>query len=177
MNRLDGLHILAEAFVKMKKENKIPGLRLKVGGGYSGVDKSFLKSVRSLLSPFAQYVDWSDKYTLNEHSAFYKKTTVVCVPVTFNEAVGLYVCEAFAAGRPVVEPSSGSFPEIVSDGGVLYKENTPEAIVHALTKILTDNELWEKCRKNALSLASERYNDITMAENLFKIYANVAFKR
>jgi glycosyltransferase involved in cell wall biosynthesis len=176
MNRLDGLDILAKAFVKMKKENNIQGLRLKIGGGYSDADKPFLKNIRSLLFPFVQYVDWNDKYTLSEHSAFYRQTTVVSVPVTFDEAVGLYVCEAFAAGRPVVEPSTGSFPEIVSDGGILYKENTPEALAHALTRILTDKGLWEKCRQNALCLAQERYNEATMVENLLKVYANVTGK-
>ncbi|MDR0835382.1 MAG: glycosyltransferase family 4 protein [Tannerella sp.] len=170
MNRLNGLHILAEAFVKMKKENKIPRLRLKVGGGYSDEDKPFLKEVRALLSPYSQYVDWSDNYTLSGHADFYRQTTVVSVPVTFDEAVGLYVCEAFAAGRPVVEPSTGSFPETVSDGGVLYGENTADNLAEGLTKILSNRELLEECRKNALRLAQERYSDVTMAENLLKVY-------
>jgi glycosyltransferase involved in cell wall biosynthesis len=177
MNRLDGLDILAEAFVEMKKEDKIPGLRLKVGGGYSGGDKPFLKKVRSLLQPFARYVDWSDSYSLSEHAAFYRQTTVVSVPVTFDEAVGLYVCEAFASGRPVVEPSTGSFPEIVSDGGILYGENTAAALANALTKILTGDDLLEQCRRNALQLAHERYSDVTMAENLLKIYKSVVDKK
>jgi glycosyltransferase involved in cell wall biosynthesis len=177
MNRLNGLDILAEAFVKMKKENSIPNLMLKVGGGYSSEDKSFLKKVRSLLSPYAQYVDWSDKYALSEHAAFYRQTTVVSVPVTFDEAVGLYVCEAFAAGRPVVEPSCGSFPEIVSDGGVLYKENTADALADALTKILTDSALLKQCRQSALRLAQERYSDASMSGNLIRIYKNVTSKR
>lgn len=177
MNRLDGLDILAEAFVKIKKEDKIPNLRLKVGGGYSGEDKSFLKKVRSVLSPYAQHVDWSDKYSLSEHAAFYRQTTLVCVPVTFDEAVGLYVCEAFAAGRPVVEPAAGSFPEIVSGGGILYKENTVDALAGALTQMLTDNALFEQCRQNALRLAQERHSDTSMAKNLVKIYENVTTKK
>lgn len=170
MNHLDGLHILAEAFVRMKRENLIPRLRLRIGGGYSSHDKPFLRKVRATLAPYAAFVDWHDAYSLSEHASFYRQTTVVCVPVTFDEAVGLYVCEAYASGRPVVEPATGSFPEIVADGGVLYDPNTPAALSEALTKILTDNELLIKCSDNALRLARERYSDVVMAEELEKVY-------
>jgi glycosyltransferase involved in cell wall biosynthesis len=173
MNSLDGLHILAEAFVIMKKSNVIPRLRLRIGGGYSSEDKRFLKKVRATLAPYSDFVDWNDDYSLSEHATFYRQTTVVSVPVTFDEAVGLYVCEAFAAGRPVVEPATGSFPETVVDGGILYKENTPEALAEALTKILINKELWENCRNNALRLAQERYSDTAAAKELVRIYLNV----
>jgi glycosyltransferase involved in cell wall biosynthesis len=170
MNSLDGLHILAEAFVMMKRRNVVPRLRLRIGGGYSSHDKRFMRKIRTTLADFADFVDWHDAYSLNEHASFYRQTTVVCVPVTFDEAVGLYVCEAYAAGRPVVEPATGSLPEIVADGGVLYPENTPTALSEALTKILTDKALWTSCKDNALRLAQERYSDTEMAKDLGKIY-------
>ena len=173
MNSLDGLHILAEAFVIMKKSGVLPRLRLRIGGGYSGEDKRFLKKVRATLAPYSDFVDWRDDYNLSEHAAFYRQTTVVSVPVTFDEAVGLYVCEAFAAGRPVVEPATGSFPEIVADGGILYKDNTPETLAEALTKILVDKELWTNCRNNALRLAQERYSDAAAAKELVRIYHSI----
>jgi len=173
MNSLDGLHILAEAFVKMKASGNIPRLRLRIGGGSSGNDRRFLKKIRAMLAPYSGFVDWCEGYSLSDHAEFYRHTTVVCVPVTFNEAVGLYVCEAFAAGRPVVEPTTGSFPEIVADGGVLYPENTPEMLAEALTAILSDKELFDRCRRNALRLAAERYSDAAMAKELERIYRGV----
>jgi glycosyltransferase involved in cell wall biosynthesis len=173
MNSLDGLHILAEAFVMMKKANLVPRLRLRIGGGYSGADRRFLKKVRATLAPYGDFVDWHEGYSLSEHAEFYRRTTVVCVPVTFDEAVGLYVCEAYASGRPVVEPATGSFPEIVADGGVLYDENTPESLAEALTKILSNKALWLSCRDNALRHAREKYSDTVMRQQLERVYSNV----
>jgi glycosyltransferase involved in cell wall biosynthesis len=174
MNRLNGLHILAEAFVKLKKEAHIPNLRLRIGGGYSGIDKKFLKRIRKILAPYESYVDWLDKYSLRDHADFYRKSSIICVPVTFDEAVGLYVCEAFAAGRPVVEPATGSFPEIVSDGGILYRENNSDALAEALTKMLTIDGMWEECCRNAVRLSQERYSDKVLAEKLSEVYKKIA---
>ncbi|MDR1779936.1 MAG: glycosyltransferase family 4 protein [Tannerella sp.] len=170
MNRLNGLHILAEAFVKLKAEGQIPKLRLRIGGGYSDTDKKFLKKVRAVLAPYAADVDWIDAYSLSEHVDFYRNVSVVCVPITFDEAVGLYVCEAFAAGRPVVEPATGSFPEIVADGGVLYQHNDSDSLAAALREMLTAKGLWTKCRDNALRLSQERYDASVLADNLLRIY-------
>lgn len=173
MNRLNGLHILAEAFVKLKREARIPGLRLRVGGGYSDADRRFLKEVHKILAPYKSCVDWIDKYSLSEHADFYRKTSVICVPVTFDEAIGLYVCEAFAAGRPVVEPATGSFPEIVANGGILYPENSSDALAEALAKILTNGGLREECCRNALRLAQERYSYEVVAKRFSEIYEKI----
>lgn len=43
MNQADGLDILAKAFIKLKERNTIPGLKLKIAGGYTSQDKPFLK--------------------------------------------------------------------------------------------------------------------------------------
>jgi glycosyltransferase involved in cell wall biosynthesis len=176
MNEPNGLDILAKAFVKVKQSGGIPRLRLRIGGGFSGADKAFLRKVRRILRPYRDDVDWHDAYSLSEHAAFYRETTAICVPVTFDEGVGLYVCEAYAAGRPVVEPATGSFPEITANGGVLYPENSSEHLAKAITKLFTTEGLWDSCRKNAVHLSQTRYNAAVQAENLHRIYADVAKK-
>jgi len=174
MNRLNGLHNLAEAFVMLKREDSIPHLRLRHGGGFSSADKSFLQSVRRTLADYADCVLLLEDYDLSHHADFYRNTTVVSVPVTFDEAVGLYVCEAYAAGRPVVEPATGSFPEIVDDGGELYSENTPQALAAALRNMLTDKDLYARRRANALRLARERYSHEALAAALIDVYKGLA---
>jgi glycosyltransferase involved in cell wall biosynthesis len=173
MNEPDGLDILAKAFVTVKQSGQIPRLRLRIGGGFSGADRAFLRKVRRILRPYCEDVDWRDTYSLSEHAAFYRETTAVCVPVTFNEGVGLYVCEAYAAGRPVVEPATGSFPEITANGGVLYSENNSKHLAEAIIKLFTADGLWDECRQNAVHLSQTRYNAVVQAENLYRIYADV----
>ena len=173
MNEPDGLHILAEAFAQVKRSGSLPRLRLRIGGGFSGADKTFLRRVRKTLAPYRHEVSWLDTYSLAEHASFYRETTAVCVPVTFDEGVGLYVCESFAAGRPVIEPATGSFPEIVSGGGVLYEPNNSSRLADAIRSLFTNEGLWEKYRDAARSLALDRYSDAVQAQRLASVYSNL----
>jgi len=166
----NGLDILAEAFVQLKSKNLIPDLKLKIGGGYTRENKRFINHVKRILKPCANDVIWANNYTIEEHYSFYKDISLICAPIRFNEAVGLYLCEAFAAGKPAVVPGTGSFSEIVGDAGLLYSPNDSEHLAEALTLMLTDHVLYDKCKENALHLSHERYNETTAAEHLIKIY-------
>jgi glycosyltransferase involved in cell wall biosynthesis len=170
MSYENGLDILAQSFVKLKKENTIPNLKLKIGGGYTKENKSFVNRIRNILHPYIHDVIWSDNYTLDDHTAFYKDISLICVPIRFNEAFGLYLSEAFAAGRPAVVPDTGSFSEIVGNAGLLYSPNDSEHLTEALRKILVDSALFEKCKENALILSYERYNDVIASKKLLEIY-------
>ena len=172
MNYLNGLDILAEAFVLLKKRNTIPHLNLLIGGGYSAHDKKFLNGVRKTLSPYKNDVTINETYSLEEHGTFYEKISVITAPLRFNEGVGLYLCEAFAAGRPAVVPTTGSFPEIVSDAGILYSPNEAPALADALEKILVDKNLYHQKVEAAKNLSVNRYNQKITAEKITTIYNN-----
>ncbi|MDR0296288.1 MAG: glycosyltransferase family 4 protein [Prevotellaceae bacterium] len=170
MNYENGLDILVQAFVRLKKENAIPNLKLKIGGGYTRENKLFVNRIRNILKPYSHDVIWWNNYNLDEHTNFYKDISIICAPIRFNEAFGLYLCEAFAAGRPAVVPNAGSFSEIAENAGLLYSPNDSEQLAEALRKMLIDNILYEKCKKNALQLSQERYNDAITSENLLEVY-------
>ncbi|MDR1886852.1 MAG: glycosyltransferase family 4 protein [Prevotellaceae bacterium] len=173
MNEADGADILAEAFVKLKRENRVAGLRLRIGGGYTSQDKPFLKRVSRILKPYAADVERFDTYSLRQHADFYRGISAISVPLRFEEGTGLYLCEAFAAGRPAVEPDTGSFREITGDAGILYSPNSPDMLAEAIAELFTAKGRWDECRKNALKLAESRYNETVQAEALYAIYAGV----
>ena len=129
-----------------------------------------------MLAPWKDSVDFEEKYDPDNHAAFYSSITVLSVPITFDESTGLYICESFAAGRPVVEPSSGSFREIVGDAGVIYEPNNSDKLAEALEMILTDKQLFNNCRAGALSLSVSRYSDTAQAEKIIRIYNNIINK-
>ena len=114
-----------------------------------------------------------DDYDMDEHADFYRKITVLSVPLRFQEGVGLYLCEAFAAGRPVVEPNTGSFAEIVGQAGLIYEPNDAQHLADALEKILTDKQIYDRCRENALALSKERYDDKILATRLTELYSEL----
>jgi glycosyltransferase involved in cell wall biosynthesis len=178
MNRENGLDILAEAFVILKKRGTVKNLKLKVAGGYTSADRRFLKEVKKTLRPYMNDVEMSSVYSPEEHAGFYRQISVICVPVTFDEGVGLYLCEAFAAGRPAVEPATGSFPEIAGEAGVVYEEPPfpPRGglrgapLADALEKLLADKNLFGHCCEKALEMSRTRYNYKVMAEKLIMNY-------
>lgn len=170
MNELDGLDILAEAFVLLKKRNTIPHLKLRIGGGYMPTEKKFLARVRNTLHPYAEDVCIEKEYTWNSHFEFYRHITVLSVPLRFTEGIGLYLCEAFAAGRPAVEPHSGSFSEIIGHAGLTYEPNSPEALANALVQLLTNPARLAECASEAAELSRTRYNDSLCASQLLALY-------
>ena len=176
MNQLDGLDTLAEAFVMLKQRGTIPNLTLRIGGGNTDSDKKFLSHIYDILRPYMDDIIVEEEYSPVLHHRFYKNVTLVSVPLQFDEGVGIYICEAYATGRPVVEPRRGSFTEIVGEGGVLYDEQTPAALAAALERVLTDQALYDSLRDKAKTMADERYSDRKCAEALIELYSQLINK-
>jgi glycosyltransferase involved in cell wall biosynthesis len=174
MNEANGLDILAEAFAKLKRNNSVKGLQLRIGGGYTSQDRPFLKHVRRILAPFAADVEWMNSYSPAMHAGFYKGISAISVPLRFDEGVGLYLCEAFAAGRPAIEPDTGSFREITGEAGILYSPNSPGALADAINTLFTADGRWDNCCRHALKLSASRYSETVQAERLYEIYAKLS---
>jgi len=173
LNKLDGLDILAKAFVILKKKNSVPDLQLKIGGGYTSQDKKFIGRVKKILTSCIHDVEFVESYSTSSHIDFYQSITVLSVPLIFNEGFSIYTCEAFACGVPVVEPATGAFPEIIGEAGVLYNPNTPENLAEALEKLLSDPSTFDRAVKCAREKSSTLYNDATMVNELIKTYKTV----
>ena len=109
LNKKNGLDILAKAFVCLKKKNTIPNLKLKIGGGFTSQDKKFINYVKRILTPYIDDVEFVNSYSMSDHIEFYQSISVLSVPLTFNEGISVYTCEALACGVPSVEPKSGAF--------------------------------------------------------------------
>jgi len=70
------------------------------------------------------------------------------------EGFGLPALEAMACGAPVITSSSSSLPEIVGDAAILINPYSIEELAEAMYKVLTDESLRSKMRKDGLSRAS-----------------------
>ncbi|MGB2866601.1 MAG: glycosyltransferase family 4 protein, partial [Sedimentisphaerales bacterium] len=107
-----GLDTLVDAFLKLKKNEKLRDVKLRIAGGKRSDDEAFLKKNRQKLGSHGVIddVEFLPDFDREARIAFLRSLSVLSVPEKQPVAYGLYVLEALAAGVPVVEPASGVFP-------------------------------------------------------------------
>ncbi len=139
---LKGLDLLVDSFIELKESGKHLTLRLEVAGGMTDEDESFVDEQRRKLtqSGWLDYARIVPNLNRQEKIDFLRGLSVFCVPARYQEAFGLYVVEALAAGVPVVLPGEGAFPEIVetTHGGLLYDPLINGGLSESLDKMLSD---------------------------------------
>ena len=137
-----GLHLLVEAFIELKHRNRVKKLKLKIAGGKTADDNKYLNKLRKLIKSngYHQDVEILPNLSRQEKIQFLQSLSIMSVPAIHKEAFGIYLLESLAAGVPVVQPSHGSFTEIlnITKGGILYKPNTVDELANALENLLLD---------------------------------------
>ncbi len=174
MNYDNGLDILVDAFIILKKQNGFEDVKLIMTGGATGDDAKFLKGLKKKLKGGKLYqdIDFCEDFVCDDRAMFFKRISVLSVPVRLGEAFGLYLLESMASGVPVVQPALGAFPEIieVSGGGITYKPNTPEKLAEALAGILNDKDLLVARSQNGYRGVLEHFDINNQAEKLVNLY-------
>jgi glycosyltransferase involved in cell wall biosynthesis len=173
----NGLDILVDAFILLKKLAGYDDVRLIVTGGQTGDDTAFLGEIRKKLDKnrLRTAVEFHKDFEGEGRKAFFDKTSVISVPVRNGEAFGIYIAESLASGIPVVQPALGAFPEVISKtgGGIIYGENKPEALSSALKQLLDDREKLTKLSAEARNGAERHLNIFELAKKLVEVYNKV----
>jgi glycosyltransferase involved in cell wall biosynthesis len=173
-----GLDTLVDAFIQVKKNEKLKNARLRITGGKMTNDEKFLNRIRHQLDccGLIDDVEFLSAFDSKTKSAFLQTLSVLSVPERQPVAYGLYVLEALAAGVPVVEPSSGVFPELLAmaDGGVLFEPNNTTALASAIEKLLLEPDYAKKLGKQGRDAVLEKFNIEQTAEEIVRIYGQTA---
>ncbi|HBL77016.1 MAG: hypothetical protein A2W90_19410 [Bacteroidetes bacterium GWF2_42_66] len=173
----NGLHVLIDAFILLKRDSLFSEVKLKITGGKTGDDLKFIKEQKNKITAAGldEQVCWVEEFEGEERQNFFDTVSVVSVPVLQGEAFGLYQLEVLASGIPLVQPALGAFPEVTgrSGGGIIYMPNTPEKLTEALGSIILDKEkLAELSQKGQEGV--RMYFDIKkQAERLVCLYEKI----
>ena len=172
-----GLDTLVDAFINLKKNEKLKNARLRIAGGKRGDDEAFLNEIRRQLSSYGliEDVEFLQDFDHNAKLAFLQSLSALSVPEKQPVAYGLYVIEALAAGVPVVVPASGAFPELLemTGGGVLCEPNDAEALATAMEPLLLDPNYARQLGKQGRDAVFEKFNIEQTAEEMVRIYEGV----
>ncbi|MCU0915633.1 MAG: glycosyltransferase family 4 protein [Planctomycetes bacterium] len=170
-----GLERLADAFVLLKKNEKLRTAKLRICGGKLSCDEPFLAGLREKLAGAGVLAD-VDFLPAFEHEArleFLRSLSVLSVPEEKPVAYGLYVFEALAMGVPVIQPAFGCFPEVIAlaGGGVLYEPNTPEKLAGAMEPYLLNPQAARQLGAQGRSGVARVFEIEQTAQEMLRIYA------
>lgn len=170
----NGFDILVDAFILLRKKEEFKDVKLVVTGGSTGDDTKYIKSIRKKLSKekLEDEVDFHESFEGPGRREFFKKVSVISVPVRNGEAFGMYLLESMASGVPVVQPALGAFPEIIklSGGGVIYQHNTPEELSESLAELLSDANKLNELSANARKGVESKFDIYDLSKAMVGIY-------
>jgi glycosyltransferase involved in cell wall biosynthesis len=174
----NGMDILVDAFILLKKLPGYADVKLILTGGHTGDDKAFLKEIQKKINRngLIDHVDFHKEFEGEGRREFFEKTSLLSVPVRNGEAFGIYIAESLAAGIPVVQPALGAFPEIImkTGGGIIYQENTPEALMSSLKQLLDNPDDLRQLSADARKGAEVHLNINSLAKELVRAYSELA---
>ena len=169
----NGFDKLAEAFIKLKSGD-FPDLTLHVCGGYTGDDKPFIREQIQKIREkgFKSSVRIYPEFIGNAKEEFFSNIDLMSVPVRKYDGYGLYILEANASRVPVVQPGTGSFPEILNrtGGGIIYSPDTVDELANSISNLLKDKSLRLKLGNQGNNIVRKEFNTLSMAEGLAEIY-------
>jgi glycosyltransferase involved in cell wall biosynthesis len=175
-----GLDTLVDAFLKIKKNEKLRNTKLRIAGGSRSDDEAFLDKIRQKLhsNGIIDDVEFLPDFDRRARIVFLKSLSVLSVPEKQPVAYGLYALEALATGVPVVQPASGVFPELleITGGGLLFKPNNVEALADALSELLLEPDKARRLAEQGRAAVCEKFNIDKTAEQIIRIYEQITRK-
>jgi glycosyltransferase involved in cell wall biosynthesis len=172
-----GLHILAEAFVLLKKMPGMESARLRIAGWLGDQHRPYADQVFQQLraASLGEAFDFVGEVDRRAKLAFLSSLDVLSVPTTYREPKGLFVLEALAAGVPVVVPAHGAFPEVLEDsqGGLLHRPEDPQDLAQRLHELLTDHQRRSQLAAAGRHCILSRRNAQQMANQTARVLAEI----
>lgn len=173
----NGFDIVVDAFIELKKKPGFEDVKLIATGGSTGDDSKYIKEQKHKIreNNLEDSFEIIDEFEGDTRHNFFKKVSLISVPVRIGEAFGMYLLESMASGVPVVQPALGAFPEIVnlSGGGVTYMPNSPEKLSETWAELLTSPEKLEKLSLDGYLGTKNKFNIHNHAAEIIGLYESL----
>jgi glycosyltransferase involved in cell wall biosynthesis len=152
-----GLHVLAQAYVQLRRRAGDADMQLRVAGYLSPAQTAYLAQARRTLEDAGLGGEFHYDGELDRAGKlrYLRNLDVLSVPATYDEPKGMFLLEAMASGVPVVQPRRGAFTEVVekTGGGLLVPADDIGALAEGLGTLLRD-------RGRAAALGRQAYEGV-----------------
>lgn len=170
-----GLHLLASAYIKLRRELGLERARLEVAGYLAPEHRTYLDGITKALAAVGLADEFRCHGTVDRGRKleFLKGCDVLSVPSPYAEPKGLYLLEALASGVPVVEPRHGAFPEVVekTGGGLLFAPGDVGDLAAKLLELERDPARRRELALRGCERVRLHYSAARMAERALEICA------
>ncbi|MBA3321446.1 MAG: glycosyltransferase family 4 protein [Pyrinomonadaceae bacterium] len=172
-----GLHLLCEAYRRLRARGDIPAARLEVAGYLAPEHQTYLRGLEQQMSEwgFAGEFHYRGVLDRRQKIEFLHGLDVFSVPATYDEPKGISLLEALACGTPVVEPRRGALTEIVerTGGGLLVEPDDAESLAEGLHTIWREPERARDLGRQGAAAVRARYSVAHMADRALEVYEEV----
>lgn len=163
-----GLDVLIEAITMLSNQNQV---QLLVAGNAFGGEKKIKQMVESL--GIVEQVKFLGHVDRPELPNLMHRSDLMVFP-SRNEAFGVAVIEALAAGLPVVASRVGGIPEILGSAkhSRLVPSNDPQEFARAIDLLLVSNATRQEIQSEGEAIAN-RFSVSRMISDLKSLYPNL----
>jgi glycosyltransferase involved in cell wall biosynthesis len=166
-----GLDTLVEAFCRLHRGGRVPGVRLRAAGVLLEGDRPWFERLERQLADCGADHELYPNVERQQKLELLRSFSVLSVPATYGESFGLYLLEAMAAGVPVVQPRCDSFPELVAatGGGVLCEPGDPASLADELEQLLLDEPRRRALGGSGQAAVRDRFTAERMARGVERV--------
>ncbi len=172
-----GLHLLCEAYRRLRANEGLPASRLWAAGYIAPEHRAYLERIRRNLNSWGLTGDFLYHGEVDRPAkiAYLKNLSVLSVPGSYDDPKGLFLMEAMAAGVPVVQPRRGAFTEVVENtgGGILVDPDDPDALAQGFLDLWRDPERRKDLGDRAYRGVRAHYGAAQMADRVLAIYNEI----
>ena len=172
-----GLHVLCEAYRRLREAGRIERASIKVAGYLSPGHRSYLDSIMEQAREWGLDGDVSYHGKLDRAGKleFLSTLDMLAVPAVYDDPKGLPLLEAMACGVPVIVPRRGSYTEFVerTGGGVLVQPDDVGALETAIERLAGDREHRQELGRQGAAGVREHYTAEIMAARAVDVYRKV----
>jgi len=172
-----GLHVLAEAYRKLRRETDFSGATLEAAGYLAPEYRGYLRGVEQEMKKAGLGGEFHYRGVLDRaHKIdFLRSLSVLSVPGSYAEPKGIFLLEAMANEVPVVQPRHGAFPEIIekTGGGILVEPNSVDSLAEGIYSLWRDQARADELGRRGAAGVREYYRAARMAQRAVEVYGEV----
>jgi glycosyltransferase involved in cell wall biosynthesis len=175
-----GLHVLCEAYRRLRASPGCPASRLAVAGYLAPEHRGYLEGIQDQMASWglAGHMNYVGAPDRAGKLAFLQTLNVVSVPSPRPTQKGQFLLEAMASGVPVVQPRLGVFTEVVEQtgGGILTEAGDIDALVQAILALAENPEQRRRLGAAGYEGVRARYGAEQMVARVTEVYEGLGLE-